>query len=106
MALSKLQTISISRGDTKQIDVSVTSGTLEAGDKIVFSVRKSVENASPVLITKILTLDSLSFIISHNETLLNYGTYYYDLRLVGADNSVTTLCLPSNFEILGAVGNV
>ena len=104
--LPRLQPILISRGDTQQIDIAVTSGVLGENERIVFGVRKTLDNSSPMLIKKFITLDKLSFTISRQDSLLDAGSYYYDFRLIEADGVVTTLCRPSDFIILGVATNV
>jgi hypothetical protein len=107
MALSQLQTISISRGDTKEISISITSGSLGVNDKIVFSFGSIGTNGNYTpLVTKTVTSTDLSFTITHQDSLQKVGNYYYDFRVIRDDGTITTLCLPSNFIILGVVANV
>lgn len=106
MALSQLELISVSRGDTKDIEITITSGTIGVNDKILFSVRENVEPNYKTLITKTLTSSDLSFTITHQDSLQKIGSYYYDFRLVREDGSVATLCAPSHFEIVGTITNV
>lgn len=107
MTLSQLQTITISRGDTKEIAISITSGSLEVDDKIMFSfgILNTNGNYTPI-VTKIILPSDLSFTITHQDSLQKVGNYYYDFRLVRGDGTISTLCAPSIFIISGVVVNV
>lgn len=84
--------ILITRGDTAIIDISIKDEqgqeyTLQAGDKILFSVKKIAATPNTVLEK---TLNNKQLVLSSADTdNLSFGTYKYDLTLITATEVCT-----------------
>lgn len=98
--------INLTRGDTLTLEVTITDGNnepyeLQDGDKLTFTVKKSVFTEE-ILIQKEI-VDGI-FTISHDDTKdLSYGKYKYDVQLNCANGDVFTVIKPSNLNILEEV---
>lgn len=99
----------MTRGDSETIVVSTTQDgayvPLVEGDKITFTVRKSLD--TPKLISKTVeAFDEGKAVIAidpvDTNTLL-FGEYVYDIQLTRADGRVKTIVKPSMFVLRGEV---
>lgn len=94
--------IKLTRGDTESFSLSITDTSgleyeMQEGDKLVFTVKKSVYDEKPIIQKDIV---DKTFIIEHEDTKdLAYGTYYYDIQLTFANGSVSTIIKPSKFIV-------
>lgn len=90
----------MTRGDTENISVKLNGYDLKAGDKVEFTVRRTV--VSDVLLHKEVTefSDNAAVIsISPEDTEgVKPGRYVYDVQLT-FDGAVKTIVPPSTFEI-------
>lgn len=100
--------ISLTRGDTARLTVSVTDDVsgepyeLQNGDTLTLSVKKSIKDVDPVLSKTIENTDT--FHIEPKDTAgLSFGKYMYDVQLTMSDGDVYTIIPPSTFEILTEV---
>ena len=71
---------------------------LGADDKIIFTVRKSLNE--PVLLQK--EADDRHIILDETDTDLTEGTYFYDVTILSAGEVITAIP-PHKFCILGVV---
>jgi acetylornithine/succinyldiaminopimelate/putrescine aminotransferase len=109
MALAKLDTITIPRGDTFEINIT-TSGTtaIEVGDKLSFAIKRQPLDSAEELILK-ENIDggtTFTFSLTSEDTDIAQGTYFYQFRLFKQDGQVITLCEPSGFIIKGVIVDV
>lgn len=93
--------ISMTRGDSETLTVSLSNGVFNAGDTVTLTVRPDVED--PIVLQKVVTefFDGAAiFILVPNDTEgLEFGDYVYDIQLTRADGYVTTLVKPSQFTL-------
>lgn len=97
------QNVYITRGDTATCEVGITDPNfpydeyeLEEGDYLVFTVRaqpKQIDETNEPLIQKTLTGNQI-IIESADTESLEYGQYYYDVKLIFANGDVNTI-IPS-----------
>ena len=74
---------------------------LSANDKIYFTVRKSLNE--PILIQK--RVDNMHIVLDANDTDLQEGTYFYDVTIVTASETITAIP-PHKFAVLGVIYDV
>ena len=99
--------ISITRGDSATFIVSMKKDGVvvpfEAGDKVYFTVKTSV-NTAQKLIQKVITTfetdgSAIIYILPEDTKTLEFKSYVYDVQLTAADGSVTTFIKPSAFIV-------
>lgn len=101
--------ISITRGDTPSFSIEIldTAGRpyeLQEGDKLTFSVKRSVKVTDPILLQKVM--DSSTgphFHLTQSDTSLAYGSYVYDVELATADGYVCTVVKPDSLTVTAEV---
>ncbi len=97
--------IYVPRRNSLNITLSIYSdgAPLELGstDKIYFTVRKSLNE--PILIQKVV--DNMHVVLDANDTNLTEGTYFYDVTIVTASETITAIP-PHKFTILGVIYDV
>lgn len=87
--------ITITRGDTLETTVAITTSEGEAyipaeGDQIRFALKKSYTDATPIIV-KSIPNDTLVLRVEASETKqLSVGSYVYDIELTTADGYVDT----------------
>lgn len=98
--------IYITRGDSADIQISITESTgeeytLQDGDTVTFTVKKTV-NDTDAVISKNITDGNLH--LSPDDTAgLDYGAYVYDCQLTTSDGRVCTFITPHRFQVLEEV---
>ena len=94
--------ISLTRGDSAVLLLKIQKDSeaeykLQAGDSVLFTVKKSVYDTD-VIIQKKLTDGAIR--LNPDDTKdLEYGTYYYDVELTQSDGFVTTVISPQKLII-------
>ena len=94
-------TITMTRGDTAVIHVSMTRDgtayTPVAGDEVRFAMRpaglnsKGTEYKYPVCLEKTIPIDTMNLTIEPNDTAeLGFGEYVYDIQITFYDGTVDT----------------
>ena len=96
--------ISMARGYTVDIPVQVrrASGadyTMIPGDTLMFTV-KNAPGAQTTLIQKVVS-EPVIPLVPADTTALNYGTYFYDLVLIGGGGWTETILGPCSFYVGG-----
>lgn len=99
------------RGDTESITLTCTDESglpipLVEGDTIYLTIKKRLRDVDKILqkIVTTFTDGNAVITIDHVDTnTIDVGMYIYDIQLTRADGTVTTIILPSEFEILGGV---
>lgn len=94
--------IEITRGDTGVFDINIEGYELEAEDTAIFTVKRKVEDDTPVIQKTIHPLTE-SFTLSGADTTIDYGTYVYDIQLNTSDGQIITLFAPGVFEVMRGV---
>lgn len=97
------QNIYISQGDTAICDIIISNPnfpfseyTLQEGDTLVFTVRsapKQLGEEEEPLIQKTFT-DNILVLNSSDTINLDYGQYFYDIKLIFANGDINTI-IPS-----------
>ncbi len=95
--------LSAVQGDSGFINITVDDYTLTSNDKIIFSLGDK-ENELLSKEASILSESTAEIHLTGNDLKLPEGQYYYDIRLIKADNDVDTIIRPSVFLILGKSG--
>lgn len=98
--------IYITRGDSADIEISITESTgeeytLQDGDTITFTVKKSTR-ATDAVISKQIT-DWYVHLAPVDTANLDYGVYVYDCQLTTSDGRVCTFITPHIFKVLEEV---
>lgn len=107
LTIKKDGTIKLTRGDSARISLSITfddnaTYTVQDGDVVTLSVKKTTEDTRYVLQKK-LGKDLLFYIEPHDTKKIQFGRYIYDVQLTRANGDVYTIIAPSTFEILQEV---
>ena len=102
--------ISMVRGDTEAMTVSCTeNGVARAfvtGDKVYFTVKKTVSETEKILQKVITTFtDGKAHIdiLPSDTKALACKSYIYDIQIVFADGTVKTIIGPSTFDLTSEV---
>lgn len=113
LIVDKQKNIKLSRGDYAEICFNLkkpdnTDYILSEGEKVEFAVKINANNTNK-LISKILSNPGESYVtvvLEKTDTQnLTFGQYFYDIRVIGADNKINTPMLKAKFEILEVIGN-
>lgn len=98
-------TIRLTRGDTAFLTVPITAAgeeyTMQSGDTLVMSVKKTVNDAE-YSFQKVADGNVIHILPDDTKTL-PFGKYKYDLQLNTADGDVYTLIDVDTFEIMAEV---
>lgn len=100
--------IKISKGDYAPITFTLQGYTLQAGDKVFFTVKKCVNDISPLILKQITNDGQSSFIVTITEAdlaPLDFGDYLYDVRIEYANATTFTPIYPTLFRVMEVVGN-
>lgn len=100
--------IKISKGDYAPIKFNLEGYTLQTGDVVEFTVKKSTEDAAPLILKQITNDGETFFIVTITEAdvaALPFADYLYDVRLIFADTTVYTPVYPTLFRLMEVVGN-
>lgn len=93
--------LTMTRGDSECLEVTISGYELQPGDKLEMTVRPYV--GGRVLLHKEITEfeDNAANIPiwSEDTQSLNFGTYVYDLQLTFAGGTVKTIVKPSRFTV-------
>lgn len=93
--------LSMTRGDTESLTVSVKDRPFVAGDTVYFTVRPKV--CAPIVLQKFATQfedGKAEFAIEPSDTEgLPFGSYVYDIQWTQSDGTVITIVKPSIFAI-------
>lgn len=100
--------ISVSRGDTGTITITLTGDVPADGTTALFTVRKSVDMTDSAVLEKELTVSSGQVVIdlSSSDTDIPWFAYCWDLRLIYENGDVFTPFAPAVFEVCEVVGDV
>lgn len=99
--------IAISRGDSAHIVIDLTGDVPYDGTEALFTVKKDLKEKA--LFIKNLTVQNGTIevdIVSQDTNKMIPGNYYWDLRIIYADDDVHSPVPPSPFIVMGVVGDV
>lgn len=107
--ITKDKKIAVSRGDSRVIpckfrDISCTP---EDGVTAVVTLKRDYNDKKKIWEKKYIVIGGrFDIILTHEDTnLLNDVSYYYDIQLRYEDGEQYTLIPPTEFKILGVVGD-
>ena len=98
--------ISMTRGDSESITVSLQGSSFEAGDKVEITVRKYAEHTVKLIHKTVTEFEDGKAVIAiypEDTASMSFGSYIYDIQLTRADGAVYTIIKPSKFDILTEV---
>lgn len=98
--------LSMTRGDTESITVSLQGDVFSSGDKVEFTVRKfpdHIEKQIHKTVTEFEDGKAIIRLYPEDTGKLSFMQYVYDIQLTRADGTVYTIIKPSRFEILPEV---
>ena len=90
------------RGDDDSFTVSRPGLPFQEGDTVYFTVKSSPLHTSPILqkiITDFVDGEAVIYVASQDTKGMDYGYYYYDVRLVTSDNKIHTVMGPAWFVL-------
>ena len=93
--------LSMTRGDSETITVSLESYVFTDADRVEMTVRKQAQ-ASTVLMHKVAEIidgEAIIEIKSEDTSAMRFGEYVYDIQWTDGEGSVTTIIKPSKFEV-------
>lgn len=99
--------ITLTQGDSAELELKLHDKdggdvTLDAADTAVLSLKKTIDDAEPVLQVKLDTESQFCF--KPADTLaLSCGVYWYDVEVTLSDGSVYTVIPPSQFILAQGV---
>ena len=111
--------ITLTRGDTMTLTVNINESVPpvppdtrptarpyvpEEGDSLRFAISKGYKGTADyqLMLSKDIDLSSMKFTCAASETVLDYGTYNYDVELTHADGTVDTF-ISAKIKIIGEV---
>lgn len=101
-------TIRLTRGDTARLTVQIINDVSDADyeigehDTLTLSVKKSVNDADP-LIQKTIVGSQVFHIEPEDTNELEFGKYKYDVQLTTSGGDIYTVIEPSTFKIMKEV---
>lgn len=106
--------IKMTRGDSAVIDLTIYEGdettiyTPQEGDEVYFTVKPDINNDYFVIQKKFIInegVDTLTLVLHKSDTIgLNFGTYFYDIRLENGSN-IDTILDRGSFILEGGTNN-
>ena len=103
MLKMKKNKITLSRGNTAYINISVKEYKLQIGDVVKFSVKKDI-NTNEFVFTKEVEIsekcDSVTIKIEPDDTnSYEFGEYIYDVKITRKNGDINTIITPNVFII-------
>ena len=105
LKISNDNTISLTRGDTARITLTVKQADGKdydySADTVLFTIKKNVHAADAIL-QKTVT-DGVVYIAPADTAELAYGDYVYDVQLTTQAGDVCTVIVPAKFRLTDEV---
>lgn len=96
-------TITLTRGDSLKAYVEMTEDgktfSARSSDRVRFAMKKSYEDAEPLLVKEIPTDTMLLSLAPEDTKQLSFGAYVYDIELTTADGEVDTFIPKGKIKI-------
>ena len=93
------------KGDTAIFNINVNGYEFVEGDKVYFTVKKSVDDTENK-IQKVITSfegNQARVFLCKEDTNIEVGEYLYDVQCSLSNGIVDTIILPTKFEVIGGV---
>lgn len=93
------------KGDTAIFNIGINNYKFVEGDKVYFTVKKSVDdtrNAIQKVITEFEENQAKIFLCKE-DTNIAAGEYLYDIQCSLSNGIVDTIVLPTKFEVIGGI---
>lgn len=108
--INKKGSIFISKNDNAYIKINTVGYKIQDGDTIRFSVKRSFNDITPIIEVDMHSENESEFVIlslsKEQLNQLDFGEYYYDIRIIYANGTVYTPELPNPFVVKEVVGRV
>ena len=101
--------VQLTRGDSAEFEILITNKvdnstyTVQAEDRLVLSMKKTLKDTAPVVLQKTITGSNLFVFEPSDTNSLSFGDYYYDVQMTTADGRVFTVIPPVLFKITAEV---
>lgn len=98
--------ISMTRGDSESIRVSLSNSTFSPGDKVELTVRREPTHPTKLIHKTVTEFEDGKAVIRiqpEDTGAIPFGSYVYDIQLTRADGTVYTIIKPSTFSVLTEV---
>ena len=90
--------IYLTRGDTAYLNVAIDGREPQAGDTVILSVKKNIDDADYAF-QKNVSFGEIFVIMPEDTKDLEYGKYYYDVQVNTAIGEVFTVIEKTAFYI-------
>ena len=102
------QSISITKGDTGTFTITFTGDDKpDDGTTVLVTLKKRKGDNEPVWEKELTVADSaVTVSLAIEDTNLDFGTYWWDARILFSSEDVYTPMNPASFKILEVVGDV
>lgn len=97
-------TMSIVENDSMIFDVTFKNYTLTTGDRCVFTIKKNIEDNTPILEVEGTNAGNVST-FSIPRFNIEVGNYVYDIKAILSNGIVDTVVLPNKLDVLRGVSN-
>ena len=97
--------IKIVKGDTAIFDITMENYEFCEGDKVYFTVKKTIDDENNAIQKVLSTFDGnkSKIVLCKEDTNIAVGVYLYDVQCSLVNGIVDTIVLPTKFEILGGI---
>lgn len=97
--------ITISRGDTASLEITFEGDVPASGDLVVMSLKSSIRSTETIWEKSGTCTDgTIIFSLESEDTAsLDFGTYYWDLRIFYSDGQITTPFPPKSIKVVEVV---
>ena len=99
--------IAVSRGDTGVFTVTFTGQDAPEDNCTVLTSLKKTKDSEEIIWEKRLAVSNhmITFTLTSDDTNLNYGQYWWDLRIIFRDGTIYTPMMPAPFRVLEVIGD-
>lgn len=100
--------IQVTQGDTVTLRIDLSGRDLPEGSEAVFTVKQNLTDEEPILQKRFNASDEvLVIVLSHDETNLEPGTYFWDIRLmIPMEEGGWEVYTPMNYAALAVTAAV
>ena len=102
------QSISITKGDTATFTITFTGQDVpEDGTDVLVSLKKTKTSATAVWEKRLkIASGVVSVLLRTIDTNIDFGQYWWDVRILFSDGSVYTPMQPASFKVVEVIGDV
>lgn len=95
----------IVKGDTAIFNIGINDYNFVEGDKVYFTVKKSVDDTENAIQKVVTSFDGnqAKIFLCKEDTNIEAGEYLYDVQCSLSNGIVDTIVLPTKFKVLGGI---